>query len=221
MRNFKFVLQILLVLLCMVFVMAAFVWMRCSIEGRRVTANNMAPTLNVNEKVLFDVTPSRRNERFKRGQIILFFPPYTKIRPRDISQDPMALLDKAFAPPSLHSPESSIKRVIGLAGDTIQVINGEVLVNGTKLSEPYIKEPPRYELHSLKDIGGELLSGGAIYPYPGQEEPIVVPPNHLFVLGDNRNESQDSHLWGFLDQDRVLGRAILVFYPRLQVISTH
>ncbi|HEY9734157.1 MAG TPA: signal peptidase I [Drouetiella sp.] len=220
MRNLKIVLQVLLVLLCMISVMAAFLWMRCSIEGRRVTAENMAPTLKTNEKVLFDMTRYRAGKSFARGQIVLFFPPATKIRPKDISRDPMSLLDKAFAPPSLHTPESSIKRVIGLPGDKIEVKDGVVYINDEKLSEPYIQEPPRYELHKLKDLGGELLSGGSIYPYPGQEEAIVVPPGHLFVLGDNRNNSQDSHLWGFLDQERVLGKAILVFYPRLQIIQS-
>lgn len=218
MRNLKIILQVLLVLMSMIMVMSAFIWMRCSIEGRRVTADNMAPTLNTNDKVLFDMTPYRSGHPFVRGQIILFFPPYTKIRPKDISREPMLLLDKAFAPPSLHNPESSIKRVIGLPGDKIEITNGGLFVNDLKVSEPYVKEPARYELHKLKDIGGELLSGGAIYPYPAQEEPIVVPSGQLFVLGDNRNNSQDSHLWGFLDAERVLGKAILVFYPRLQII---
>lgn len=220
MRSVKIVLQVLLVLLCMISVMAAFLWMRCSIEGRRVTAENMAPTLKTNDKVLFDMTPYRSGKPFVRGQIVLFFPPYTKINPKDISRDPMSLLDKAFAPPSLHNPESSIKRVIGVPGDKIEVKNGNVFVNDTKLSEPYVKEPAHYELHSLKDLGGELLSGGAIYPYPGLDEPIVVPQGHLFVLGDNRNNSQDSHLWGFLDSERVLGKALLVFYPRWQFIPS-
>jgi signal peptidase I len=220
MRNVKIVLQVLLVLLCMVSVMAAFLWMRCSIEGRRVTAENMAPTLNTDEKVLFDMTPYRSGKPFMRGQIILFFPPGTKIRPKDISSDPMSLLDKAFAPASLHNPESSIKRIVGLPGDKIEIKDEKVYVNDVQLSEPYIKEPTKYELRKLKDIGGELLSGGSIYPYAGQDEPIVVPPGQLFVLGDNRNNSQDSHLWGFLDEERVLGKAFLVFYPRMQIIQS-
>jgi len=220
MRSLKIFVQVLLVLLCMASVMAAFLWMRCSIEGRRVTAGNMSPTLNEDEKVLFDMTPYRSGKPFARGQIILFFPPYVKIGPKEIPTDAMGLLDKAFAPPSLHQPESSIKRVIGIPGDTIEVKNGDVYVSDVKLSEPYVKEPMRYELRKLKDLGGELLSGGAIYPYPGQDEPIVVPPGHLFVLGDNRNNSQDSHLWGFLDTERVLGKAILIFYPRMQIIQS-
>lgn len=220
MRDLKILIQVLLVLLSMTTVMAIFLWMRCSIEGRRVTAGNMSPTLNENDKVLFDMTPYRSGRPFVRGQIILFFPPYVKIGPKEISRDPMDILDKAFAPASLHQPESSIKRVIGIPGDTIEVKEGAVFVNSVKLEEPYLKEPTKYELHSLKDLGGELFSGGAVYPFPGQDAPIVVPPGHLFVLGDNRNNSQDSHLWGFLDSERVLGKAILIFYPRMELIKS-
>jgi signal peptidase I len=222
MRDLKIFVQVLLVLLCMIFVMSVFVWMRCSIEGRRVTAGNMAPTLNENEKVLFDLTSYRMGKPFVRGQIILFFPPYVKVATKDISTSPMNILDKAFAPPSLHSPESSIKRIIGIPGDQIEMKNnGTLFVNGVAVPEPYVKEPAKYELQTLKDLGGQMLSGGAVYPYPGQEEPIVVPPGCLFVLGDNRNNSQDSHLWGFLHVDRVLGKAIMIFYPRMQLISNH
>lgn len=218
MRELKIVIQVLLVLLCMSAVMSIFLWVRCSIEGRRVTAGNMAPTLNENEKVLFDMTASRTGKPFTRGQIILFYPPYVKVSPKDLSRETLSVLDKAFAPPSLHSPESSIKRVIGVPGDSIELKGGKVLVNGAELNEPYVQEPAKYELHSLKDIGGEMFSGGTVYPYPGQDEPIIVPQGHLFVLGDNRNHSQDSHIWGFLDSQRVTGKALLIFYPRLQVI---
>ncbi len=82
----------------------------------------------------------------------------------------MGILDKAFAPASLHQPESSIKRIIGIPGDTIEIKDGDVFVNHVKLQEPYLKEPATYELHRLKDLGGELLSGGAVYPFPGQDE---------------------------------------------------
>ncbi len=185
-----------------------------------MTAGNMAPTLNQNEKVLFDLTSYRMGKPFVRGQIILFFPPYVKVATKDISTSPMNILDKAFAPPSLHSPESSIKRIIGIPGDKIEMkSNGKLFVNDVSIPEPYVKEAAKYELGTLKDLGGQMLSGGAVYPYPGQDEPIVVPPGCLFVLGDNRNNSQDSHLWGFLNQDRVLGKAIMIFYPRMQLIT--
>jgi signal peptidase I len=85
--------------------------------------------------------------------------------------------------------EDYIKRVIGLPGDTIKIENGTVSINGTPISEPYIAAPP--------DYSGEW----------------TVPPGDLFVLGDNRNNSADSHAWGYLPEENILGKAILIYWP--------
>ncbi len=82
-----------------------------------------------------------------------------------------------------------IKRIIGLPGDRVQVQQGQVRVNGQALSEPYIAAPPRYS---------------------GEWE---VPEGFLFVLGDNRNDSSDSHQWGLLPSENVIGKAILIYWP--------
>jgi len=82
-----------------------------------------------------------------------------------------------------------IKRVIGLPGDTIGVQNGKVSVNGQVLDEPYIAATPAYS--------GEWQ----------------VPDDQLFVLGDNRNESSDSHSWGFLPFEKVVGKAVVIYWP--------
>jgi signal peptidase I len=82
-----------------------------------------------------------------------------------------------------------IKRVIGLPGESISVQDGKVLINGLPLEEPYIAAPPIYN------------------------DTWVVPEGQLFVLGDNRNESKDSHEWGFLPLENVVGRAILIYWP--------
>jgi len=82
-----------------------------------------------------------------------------------------------------------IKRVIGLPGEEIQIKDGQVFVNGVALTEPYLKMEPRYE--------GEWL----------------VPENELFVLGDNRNNSSDSHNWGMVPMENVVGEALLVYWP--------
>ncbi len=92
-----------------------------------------------------------------------------------------------------HAPGVSdvdyIKRVIGLPGDSVQIEDGNVIVNGQPLYEPYIAQSPNY-------------TGS-----------WVVPDDQLFVLGDNRNNSSDSHLWGFVPTDDVVGRAILIYWP--------
>ena len=82
-----------------------------------------------------------------------------------------------------------IKRVIGLPGDTIGVQNGQVSVNGQVLDEPYIAASPAYT--------GEWK----------------VPDGQLFVLGDNRNDSSDSHSWGFLPSEKVVGKAVVIYWP--------
>ncbi len=85
--------------------------------------------------------------------------------------------------------EEYIKRVIGLPGEQIKVEAGNVYVNGQLLSEPYLKLEPQYE--------GEW----------------VVPENSLFVLGDNRNNSSDSHSWGTVPLANLIGEAFLVYWP--------
>ena len=82
-----------------------------------------------------------------------------------------------------------IKRVIGVPGDQIQIRDREVRVNGILIDEPYIKESPAYS---------------------GSWE---VPENTLFVLGDNRNNSSDSHSWDVLPEENLLGKAMVVYWP--------
>jgi signal peptidase I len=82
-----------------------------------------------------------------------------------------------------------IKRVIGLPGDNVKIDNGTVWVNGEPLDEPYIAASPNYS--------GEW----------------DVPPDTIFVLGDNRNNSSDSHSWGFLPEENLLGKAFFVYWP--------
>lgn len=82
-----------------------------------------------------------------------------------------------------------IKRVIGLPGDQVTVQGGTVLVNGQPLAEEYIAAPPAYE------------------------STWNVPPDSLFVLGDNRNNSSDSHNWGPVPLDYVVGKAVFVYWP--------
>lgn len=82
-----------------------------------------------------------------------------------------------------------VKRVIGLPGDKVVVAEQRVYINGHELYEPYISAPPEYE---------------------GRWQ---VPADSLFVLGDNRNPSADSHVWGFVPIENVFGKALAVYWP--------
>jgi signal peptidase I len=86
--------------------------------------------------------------------------------------------------------DAFIKRVIGLPGETVQVQAGKVYINGKPLPEKYIEEKPNYNYG-----------------------PVVVPQGQYLVLGDNRNNSYDSHYWGFVPKDNIIGRASLRFWP--------
>ncbi len=140
----------------------------------RVDGYSMLPTLQNNQYVLVN----RLVSSFHRGDIIVFRPP---IYPEE------TFFRRLIGQPGLY--EDYIKRVIGLPGDTVEVRDGKVYINGTPLDENYISEPPNYT---------------------GRWE---VPSGDLFVLGDNRNNSSDSHKWGPVPIKNVLGRAILVYWP--------
>ena len=92
-----------------------------------------------------------------------------------------------------HNPnneaEDYIKRLIGTPGDKVSVHAGEVFVNGVKLNEKYIAAAPNYE--------GDW----------------TVPANSLFVLGDNRNQSSDSHEWGWVPIKDIVGKALVIYWP--------
>src|ERR1039458_585221 len=88
--------------------------------------------------------------------------------------------------------QSYIKRIIGLPGDTIEIDNGTVYVNGKKLDEPYV--PAEYRDH-----------------VPLKKE--SVPADKYFVLGDHRSSSNDSRVWGFVDRKEIYGKAVFVYWP--------
>jgi signal peptidase I len=83
-----------------------------------------------------------------------------------------------------------IKRVIALPGEVVEVHDGKVFIDGRPLDEPYIQEPPGYTC-------------------PAQR----IPPGHYWVLGDNRNNSSDSHSWGPIPKENIIGQAFLSYWP--------
>lgn len=129
----------------------------------RVEGDSMIPTLISGEYVVVN-RMSYRLGNPHRGDIIVFHFPR-------------------------NPAEEYIKRIIGLPGDVIEVVNGSVFVNGQPLDENYL------------DVK---------INYTGKWE---VPSGQLFVLGDNRNNSSDSHDWGTVPMDYVVGKALMVYWP--------
>ncbi|MGE5707639.1 MAG: signal peptidase I [Bacteroidota bacterium] len=98
-----------------------------------------------------------------------------------------------FDPPfqsSFGGHNAFIKRIIGTPKDTIEVKDGKVILNGQALPESYIQEAPAYTMAKT-----------------------TVPDDQFFVMGDNRNNSVDSHIWGFLPKKNIIGRAFVRFWP--------
>ncbi len=97
-----------------------------------------------------------------------------------------------FRPPPPHNLKANpfIKRIIALPGDTVEVKKGSVYVNGSQLDEPYIKEPPNYTFPEYK-----------------------IPEDNYFVLGDNRNNSNDSHTGWTVPHQNIIGKTWLVIWP--------
>lgn len=137
------------------------------IEGRIIPTGSMLPTIQLQDRVMVNKFVYRFKEP-QRGDIVVLEPP--KI---------------------LNADEDYIKRVIGLPGDTVEMKEGKVFINGKALVEPYLPEPLNY------DFG-----------------PVQVPEDSLMVLGDNRNFSFDSHSWNaWLTRDHLKGKAFMVYWP--------
>ncbi len=159
---FKEVISIIVIAFVLAMILRTFV-----VEGRIIPTGSMLPTIQLQDRVMVNKFIYFFKEP-ERGDVVVFDPP-------DI----------------LNSKEDYIKRVIGLPGDTVEVKNAQVYVNGKALSEPYIYEPLDYEFG-----------------------PVTVPDDALFVMGDNRNASFDSHRWNaWLTKDHLKGKAFLIYWP--------
>ncbi len=141
------------------------------VQAFKIPSGSMLPTLQIGDHILVNKF-LYYFQPIQRGDIIVF-----KF-PQDETRD-------------------FIKRVIGLPGDTVEIRDTQVLVNGTPLDEPYA-------------VYGEWPVGRF-----GEREklgPIVVPNDRLFMMGDNRDHSMDSRVWGFLDVHKVKGKAFVVYF---------
>ncbi len=96
-----------------------------------------------------------------------------------------------------------IKRVIGVAGDHVVIRNAHVYVNNVQLSEPYVAAEPDYSMSECNYCD------------------VQVPKGDLYVMGDNRNNSSDSHEWGLLPIGNVIGRAWLSYWPLPDITLMH
>jgi signal peptidase I len=156
------------VALLVAFVVRTFVLAHFVVEGE-----SMYSTLDTNDRVFVNKLSYRLHDP-NRGDVVVLHQ-VTGASERDL-----------------------IKRVIGLPGETVEVRNCAVLIDGRVLNEPYL-DP---EVVTPNDCGGDYVLDG------------VVPDDHVFVLGDNRGGSQDSRVIGPISEDDLVGRAFVVFWPQ-------
>jgi signal peptidase I len=185
-------------------------------EARYIPSSSMEPTLQVNDRLLVEKISGWMMRPIERGDILVFYPPPIELGGTDINYSPPYVMGKLTGLPCFPIDTAYIKRVVGLPGEQVRVERGVgVFINDQFLPEPYIKERPNYDLRVLGDIGGRNAVGQFIKPYGDSSEPILVPPGKLLMMGDNRNNSEDGHVFGFVDQKRVIGKSCLIFWRLL------
>jgi len=114
-----------------------------------------------------------------------------------------------------------VKRVIGLPGDRLRIINQRVYINGRPLDEPYVTRGAAAEDIAIEDFppsarhfaerGFRSEWATRIFDYVDRGS-LVIPPNRYFVMGDNRDQSWDSRYWGFVNRDAIMGRPLIVYW---------
>lgn len=128
-----------------------------------------------------------------------------------------------------HRPQPSylVKRVVGLPGDRLRIEDGRVTVNGTALDEPYVTFEPVASNPFGDDFPARVYTNPEVDPewwkqmqsltHDGE---LVVPQGEYFVLGDNRNHSKDSRFWGFVPQDQIVARPLVIYFSLSRPSST-
>ena len=170
----------------------------CVGEFRFIPSESMEPTLKIGDKLFVEKFSKIFRGKFNRGDIVIFYPPTEATEGKDVvHNDPFSIFARLTGLPFLPQPEAYIKRVVGVPGDKVQVKKHlGVFINGKALREPYhfdsINYLPEYDTKVIK-----------------------IPEGYYYVLGDNRNQSFDSHYWGLLPKDRIIGRAAFLIYRTL------
>jgi signal peptidase I len=170
--------------------------------------------------------PFLPQREIERGDIIVFKYPGNRVRPD---------LDASRRPPIKAYQLNYVKRVIGLPGETVEFRNNQVFINGELLPEHRIigdaddeqsalqirefeerKPDEKWDVFYDEDRMEWVRSGKNLprtnyeFAVPGKE--MVVPPNNFFVMGDSRDNSEDSRYWGFVPRELVIGRAMFVYW---------
>jgi len=194
-------------------------------EVRYIPSDSMSPLLKDGDHIFVEKVSGHLNRPIERGDVLVFYPP-PRFMHRWQREDWLTKLADMTGLPFLPYEKALIKRVIGLPGEEVRVVrNVGIFINGRLLDESaYSPEAPTYNLKYLSEIGGYNENGQMVVPYPVRKSgrfKVIVPPGHYFMMGDNRNDSVDSHVWGFLNQIHIIGKASFVFWRPLGAPAYH
>jgi signal peptidase I len=185
-----------------IIVVAVFI-VTFSVQPFRIPSGSMEPTLLIGDFLLVDKQPPTDSvflppATIHRGDVIVFHYPIDS---------------------SLHL----VKRVVGIPGDHIRLRGGHVLINGLSLTEPYAVYRPagrdnfRDNFPRLQSADPEIDSRWWIRMRKLIDNgELIIPDGNYFVLGDNRNDSEDSRYWGFVPAENIVGRPLLIYFSLRQ-----
>jgi signal peptidase I len=172
-------------------------------EPRWIPSASMHPTLLEGDRIFVEKV-TKYISKPKRGEIIVFYPPFEKLE-----NDIWSIFTRLTG--FFNSDIAYIKRIVGMPGDRMEIKynwynhTASIYINDKLIDEPY------------KEKGGSIPCKDNMHCGP-----MTIPAGSYFMMGDNRNNSQDSRFWGVLPQDKIIGRAIFRFWPvnRIGVFKT-
>jgi len=176
-------------LLVLIALIVAVVIKTFLVQAFWIPSSSMEDTLQINDRVLVNKLAYQFGD-VARGHVIVFDDPNGETA---AGESFLASISRNVAEAvGLSAPRSEfIKRVIGLPGETVEVRDSKIFISGNPLAEPYLKPGSR-----MPDYG-----------------PVEIPADHIFVMGDNRLQSQDSRFFGPIPTDDIVGRAFVIIWP--------
>ncbi|HWK25267.1 MAG TPA: signal peptidase I [Solirubrobacter sp.] len=170
-----------------------------AVKPYRIPSGSMLPTLKPGQRILVDRFSHRVGTDPKLGDVTVFYPP--KGADDDTCGTPgvgpfydggTESRRSCDRPTKSHSDTTFVKRVVGLPGDTIAVVNGHVIRNGHREREPFASDCSTAECNL---------------------NPVKVPAGMYFLMGDNRGNSDDSRFWGPVPRGWIIGKAVVTYWP--------
>lgn len=240
-------LEVLIVFLLLIIIIRQGIFERRYIPTGSMLPNLQIGDQLIIEKVSLNLKKFGMGNGLERQDVVVFYPP-ANASGKELSNKP---LDKFVRLTGLSSDiqftfglgglqlgpivpffflpkaeDAYIKRLIALPGEKVEVVAGQgVFINDVPINEEYLYALPFYSLKTEADLFNSSMSFNCGTPidkkFFNSNQPIIVPENHYFVLGDNRNNSLDSHCWGFVHEDRVIGKALSIVWRDLRGVPKY